>query len=657
MVAMLNDALSQAQALHASGHFADAIQICQRLLQQEPENIEAVHLCGISCYDGGQPQEAVAHLGKAATARPDSPSWRFDYGLALQAASRPAEAATAYQQSLAIRPDNPDGWCRLAVVLRKLQIWDQAAAAYQHALKLEPTSDEAAFGLANIFLHLQRWDEAIEQFRLTLTLCPRHPEAYNGLGQALKGALNPKEALPAFQQALAQRPRYFEALVNLGSTLQVLNRWTEAITAFQEALALAPDNPDVISCLGNALWDSRDFVSALAVHEHAIRLRPNHAPSYNNLGYALLGLRRYQEATAAFERSHRLNPSNIYTLCNLGNAQLAQNQLDQAFEFYRQALEVQPGFQLAIFNQSLVHLLRGDLKAGLPGYELRWLLKRQKFTAEVPKGLWRREIPPEGKTIFVCCEQGLGDTIQFVRFLPLLRAQGAKIVLRAQAELKQLLACMPSVTVVTSEDETLPPFDLYCLLLSLPLAFGTELSTIPNKIPYLTSPSEKTAFWKEKLRNTNGPKIGIVCSGGTTHRNDYNRSIPLSSLKPLAAAVGGPLYIVQKELRADDVETLASSPEFVSLASEIGDFTDTAGIIANLDLVISADTSVAHLAGAMGKPVWIMLPFAPDWRWMLNRSDSPWYPTMRLFRQPSPNNWTSVINEVGLALSEFRPNH
>jgi hypothetical protein len=653
---MMNEVFAQARAHHAAGRFADAVQACQQILQREPENIEAVHLCGVSCYDNGQAPEAVIHLEKATIARPDSPAWRFDFGLALQAAGRPAEAAAAYQQSLALRPDNPDGWCRLAVVLRKLQAWDEAAAAYRHALSLEPTSEEAAFGLAGIFLHQQRWDEATAKFRQTLALRPRYPEAYNGLGLALKGALNPKEAMPAFQQALVQRPRYLEALINLGSTLQVLDRWTEAVAVFQEALAIAPNNPEVIGCLGNAWWDSRDFTSALAAHEHAIRLRPEHAPSYNNLGYALLGLRRYREATAAFERSLSLDPANIYTLCNLGNAQLAQNRLDRAFEFYRQALEARPGFELAIFNQSLVHLLRGDLPAGLPGYELRWLLKRQKLAIEVPKGLWQRETPLEGKTLFVCCEQGLGDTLQFVRYLPLLQARGAKIVLRAQPALKKLLAAMPGVIVVTTEDETLPPFDLYCLLLSLPLAFRTELGTIPAEIPYLASPVDKTALWRKKLGDPNGPKIGLVCSGGAAHRNDYNRSIPLAAFKPLAASPGGRLFLVQNEVRADDVETLAGTPEIISLAAEIDDFTDTAAIVANLDLVISADTSVAHLAGAMGKPVWVVLPFAPDWRWMLDRSDSPWYPTMRLFRQPAAGDWPAVLAQVAAELRTFRRN-
>jgi hypothetical protein len=350
----------------------------------------------------------------------------------------------------------------------------------------------------------------------------------------------------------------------------------------------------------------------------------------------------------------RLCPDDLISLCNLGNVFLAQNRLDEALRCYRRTLAIQPGFCQALFNESLVLLLKGDLKAGFRGYELRWLLQRQALENLPPREKWCGDRPVAGQTLLVCCEQGLGDTLQFVRYLPLLQARGAKVILRVQPSLKALLLPLPNLTLVSSEDKILPPFDHYCLLLSLPLAFGTELATIPAEVPYLQPPPEKVAYWRKNINHYSGPKIGVVCSGSPEHRNDYSRSCPLSAFKLLAAALGVRLYLIQKHLNPADTETLAGSPEFVDLSSELTDFTDTAAIIANLDLVISVDTSVVHLAGALGKPVWTLLPYAPDWRWMLSREDSPWYPTMRLFRQPTPGDWTSVLDRVSAALKTLR---
>jgi ADP-heptose:LPS heptosyltransferase len=301
-------------------------------------------------------------------------------------------------------------------------------------------------------------------------------------------------------------------------------------------------------------------------------------------------------------------------------------------------------------------LLQGDFANGLPKYEQRWALKLAGLQpGDFASPLWHGE-DPAGRTILLYSEQGLGDTLQFARYAPDVAKRGAKVILYVHPPLKELLSSLPGVDRVISLNEPIPAHDLRCPLLSLPLAFKTNLNSIPATIPYLEAPPGKAESWQMRFASCAGPKIGIVCSGSAQHHNDHNRSIPLASFKPLAEAAGGPLYLIQKEVRPDDEVTLSGSPEFVSLASEINDFSDTAAIIANLDLISAVDTSIVHLVGAMGKPIWTLLAFPPDWRWMLDRTDSPWYPTMKLFRQSAAGNWSAVLAQVASELRSYRGN-
>jgi tetratricopeptide (TPR) repeat protein len=636
----------QAQAFAAAGHFDQAAMLCERLLQQEPNQASVLHLCGVSHLHSNQVKQAVTRLRSAALARADDPTIWFDLGLAQQAAEHPTDAEASYYHVISLKPDHAGAWSRLTAVYRRLARWDEAAKSCRRAIELAPNEPELDYALGNILLEQQQWREAAASFRHALAKRPRYPDAFNGLGQALKKARKYEEARSAFEQALALRPRYLEALFNLGTTLQALEHWSEAALVYKTALEIVPSSIEVLGNLGNSLWSAREFAAAAAIHRKALALRQDYAPAHNSLGNALLGLKRFAEAKAEFEQALALSPNEPNTLCNLGNVFLAQNQIDKAIGYYQRALQHEPGFRQAVFNEGLVLLLKGDLRAGLPHYELRWVLKQQALEDQPPRENWQGDLPVDGKTLLVCCEQGLGDTLQFLRYVPLLKARSAKVILRIQETLRPLLLDMPDVTIVSAKDDELPAFDHYCLLLSLPLAFGTDLTTIPNNVPYVQAPATKAAYWRYRLDRFPGKKIGIVCSGNPQHKNDYNRSCPLAAFKPLAAAAGNTLFLLQKEIRPTDTAVLADSPEFINLSAELNDFTDTAAIVANLDLVIAVDTSVVHLTGAMGKPVWVVLPFAPDWRWMLDRSDSPWYPSMRLFRQPKPDDWASVMAQV-----------
>lgn len=573
-------------------------------------------------------------------------------GAALQAADQIQASITAYNRCIELKADHVEAWCRLASAHQQLKQLNQAAIAYQRALELAPTFAEAACNLGGILLGLGRTSEAIETFQHALANKPHFPEAQNGLGIALKNTNHYPEAIAAFQQALALRPQYAEAWFNLGNTLQSLERWPDSIEAYRKAQEIGPPSHDVLNNLGLALWSMREFSAATVAHEKAVALKPESAEAYNNLGNDLLALGRHEEAAVKFKRAITLRPGYREALCNLGNVFVAQNRTDDAIEAYRHAA-ADTAFPDADYNEALALLLKGDFAHGLPKYESRWAskssgLKPRSYTQ--PR--WQGEAI-DGRTILLHSEQGLGDTLQFLRYIPLVAKRGAKIILCVQPPLQNLLAAFPGVDHVLTNNESPPPFDFYCSLLSLPLIFKTDLHSIPATVPYIAAQAVKTSLWREKLSVNHGLKIGVVCSGNPKHKNDHNRSLPLSSFAPLTAITGRQLYVLQKELKPADMATVTISDAFINLSHELTDFTDTAAIIANLDLVISVDTSIVHLAGAMGKPVWTLLPYAPDWRWMLGRSDSPWYPALRLFRQPAPREWAPVMAAVAAKLGEL----
>lgn len=325
---------------------------------------------------------------------------------------------------------------------------------------------------------------------------------------------------------------------------------------------------------------------------------------------------------------------------------------DEALASYEKALAIQPDFADAHFCESDLWLLIGDFARGWPKYEWRWnstLFPSAARHFALPP--WLGTEPLDGKTILLHSEQGLGDTIQFCRYVPLVAKRGARIILEVEKSLVGLMRNLSGVAEVIAKGEPLPSFELHCPLASLPLAFATRLETIPADVPYLSIPLPCSERWQRKLAQISGLRVGISWAGNPNFRNDHNRSIGLQSLSPLLSHPTAQFVSLQKDLRVGDLELLQNHPQVIHLGAEIGSFVDTAAIISMLDLVISSDTSVVHLAGALGSPIWTLLPHAPDWRWLLDRDDSPWYPTMRLFRQPVPGDWRSVIAAVRAALS------
>jgi Tfp pilus assembly protein PilF len=461
-----------------------------------------------------------------------------------------------------------------------------------------------------------------------------------------------REAEQLYRQVLARQPEHADAIHFLGVIAHQVGRNDIAVGLIRRAIALNPNNADAHNNLGNALKDKGQLDEAIAAFRQAIALNPNIPEAHNNLGNVLTDRGQLDEAIAAFRRAIALRGNYAQAHNNLGNALKDERQLDEAIAAFRQAIALNPNIPEAHHNLSLALLTRGDFQQGWEEHEWRW---RCKDFPSAPRNFaqpqWDgREL--EGRTLLLHTEQGLGDAIQFVRYVPLAAQRGGKIIIECQAELQRLFQTMDERCQIVPRGQPLPGFDLHCPLLSLPRVFRTTLANVPKEAPYLHADAEDAGRWENRLADDSLiVKVGLAWAGSPTHKNDRNRSIKLARLAPLGQVPGARFFSLQKGEAAAEAKTPPTGMELVDWTEELKDFADTAALIANLDLVIAVDTAVVHLAGAMGKPVWTLSPYVSDWRWLLDRDDSPWYPTMRLFRQPARGDWDSVITRVADALS------
>jgi tetratricopeptide (TPR) repeat protein len=465
------------------------------------------------------------------------------------------------------------------------------------------------------------------------------------------------EALRFLTQALRINSGSAEAMSNLGLALHATERFEEAIAWYRNALEIAPDHPEILYNLGNACLELGRIDEALANFDAVLAKSPGHVGALVNRGNTLLRFNQPVKAIASYDNALAALPRHPQILTNRGHALRRLDRPAEALADFDAALAADPEFAEAHFEAAMTRLCLGDFDAGWKSYEWRWrtgAFARHRPQFQAP--LWLGDAPVSGKTILLHAEQGMGDTIQFIRYAPLLAGEGAKVVCEVQPELLPLLAQLKDVTII-ARGEPLPAFDLHCPLLSLPLAFGTRLETIPAAVPYLAAQVERLAEWRDRLALAEPlaarPRAGFVWSGQTSHKNDANRSIPLARLAALFEDPPVQCVSLQSDLRDADGEVLRRLPNLVHLGGVLRDFADTAAAISLLDVVISVDTAVAHLAGALGKPVVILLPHAADFRWLRVREDSPWYPTAKLFRQPAFGDWGSVIGRLHAELRQL----
>lgn len=427
----------------------------------------------------------------------------------------------------------------------------------------------------------------------------------------------------------------------------------EAERLYRKVLQQTPDDPYACHQLGLICRDQGDFKRALGLIATTVRRKPDWPEAHSNHGLVLNDLARYEDALASFDRALAIEPNRIAALYNRGNALLGLNRIGEAAVHFERVIELQPEHAGAQLNSAIARLSLGDFRSGWRRYEWRWRTPdRVAGRRHFAEPLWLGDAELDGRTILLHAEQGLGDTIQFARYAPVVAQRGAKVVLEVQPSLKTLMTQLAGISLIVGRGEPLPRFDLQCPLLSLPLALGTELTTIPDRTPYLSASDAGFAKWSARLPLDAGLRVGLAWSGNPDLKNDRNRSIPLQQLSPLWSVPGIQIVSLQRDVRPGDLRLLDRTARIVRLGTEWVDFADTAAVIAMLDLVIAVDTAVAHLAGAVGKPVWLLLPFAADFRWMVDRDDSPWYPTARLFRQIKRGDWSSVIRVVRDELSK-----
>jgi Tfp pilus assembly protein PilF len=525
----------------------------------------------------------------------------------------------------------------------------QAAARYRRILKAHPNSADACAKLAGLYERQGQSGAAIECYRRALALQSDSADCHKGLATLLHRQGKFQEAADSYRNALSIRPDDFEIHYSLGVALHQMGELPLAGRSYARALELNPKCADACTNLGALYLDLGDLTTAAKLQRQALQLNPGISHVHVNLGIILFRQGDCAGAIDSFHRALAIDPKHAVAHCNLGFALELQGNLKGAEECYRRSLACNPESAEPRFYLGAIHLLQGDFAHGWQEYEARWGTREfAPIRRSLPQPLWRGE-PLNGARILLHAEQGLGDTIQFVRYATAVAARGGQVILEVQSQLRRLLANSPGVSEVVTRNEALPQFDWHCPLLSLPLAFATGLADIPGATPYLQAEADALRATSGLLEPA-GLRVGLAWAGNPKHKRDRQRSIALAQLESLTQVAGTTFYSLQTGAAAQQAR---EAPAMKLIEIAIPDFADTAALIAGLDLVITVDTAVAHLAGALGKPVWILLHHMPDWRWLLERHDSPWYPTARLFRQVEPGNWQPVIAELRAHLEGF----
>lgn len=574
--------------------------------------------------------------------------------MALSRHGRPDEAIALYRQILESRPDFSEAHNNLGNALGRVGLTQEAVSSYREAIRHRPHYPEAQNNLGIALARQGKVNEAATHFEEALRQRPEYPEAHNNLGNASRTLGRLDQAVACYRKALAQRPAYPEAQNNLGNALAEQGKLEEAVACYQEALRLKPSYAEAHNNLGNTLSRSGQTAEAVEYYRRALRLNPDYAEAYNNLGNALTEEGGLAEAVACYREALRLKPDYAEAQNNLGITLGKQRKYGESGDCFREALRLNPEYADAHLNRALSWLQSGQFEQGWVEYEWRWRA-RNAARPDFAQPAWNGE-PLHGKPILLYVEQGLGDTFQFIRYAPLVKRRGGFVILECQPQLAPLLSRCQGIDRLVAKGSPAPEFQSHCALLSLPAALRTTLTTIPSEVPYLFADPSLINRWRRRLAGLDGYQIGINWQGNPQYKGDRHRSIRLEHFAALAELPGVRLISLQKGLGSEQLEECRDRFEVTELNEPIdesaGAFMDTAAILMNLDLFITSDTAVAHLAGGLGVPTWLALSWTADWRWLDRRADSPWYPTLRLFRQGEPGDWNSVFRQMA---DELRP--
>jgi len=677
-------AFEKALALHQSGQLDAAQDGYNQILTQQPRHGDALHLMGVLAAQRDAHAQAAEWIAQAIAVDPHKADYHYNLGIALQGLGQlPAAIASydraidlqpghtnahtncgnawyllgnfqaaleSYEAALALDPADPAIHSNRGNALQSLGQLEQALACYAQALTLAPDFVDALMNQGNALKALKRHAAAAESYRKVIERVPGHVEAHFQYGNVCEATQQWDQALASFDRALALQPRLAQAHYNRGVVLQALQLTEAAIVAYEQAIHCEPLHAKALSNRGVLLQAQQRFDAALHSYTQAIAADPKLSGAYFNRGNTWRDMRRWDDAVADYQAALALDPSGADIHNNCGRLYWQTGDFEAALRSFDLALAADPQYDGAKANKSLVLLLLGDFANAWPLYEWRWRGSLPKLERR-HQGFPALQINASlaGKTVLLHCEQGFGDTIQFCRYASAVAALGARVVLEVPRPLLGVMQSLQGVSHLVAEGvdpvSAGESIDFQCPLLSLSLAFQTDLASIPSSTRYLHSQDAKLLAWRKRLGPAQRPRVGLVWSGNTKHQFDRERSIPLQQL--LRYLPSGVDYVcLQKEVRASDQAALDASAHIQNFASELNDFDDTAALVECMDWVISVDTSVAHLAGALGKPLCLLLPFVPDWRWLLERETSPWYPSATLYRQKALDDWDSVLTRL-----------
>lgn len=653
--------LNLAQALRSLGRDEEALRACDRALALDRSLAGAYRTRAAALISLGRREEALASAAQAVRLAMQDAGAHADLGVALEAVGRQREALECFDRAVALDPALAEAHHNRALLLSRSADHQRALESFDRALALQPHNAAVHFNRANTLKEMGRLEDAVQGYSLALAIEPGNPGALRN--RAVAHVLMGQHA-NAFQDYEALRVLGKDSttdLIGRGTALVRLGRFREALSDLERAVELFPDEVDAHVQRGVALMNLQCDAEAVESFDRALALRPDVPDVLNNHGVALTRLGRMDEALSSLIRSSVVYGINPDTDTNMAIVLKAVGRHREAAAHFSRALASRPDDPNAQFGLACLYLSLGEFDRGWSYYEARFRvpeLGNPERLFNVPR--WNGKVPLAGKTLLVYAEQGLGDVIQFCRYLPLLADCGARVVFEVMPNLKALLSTLPGEFQIVGRGESLPPAD-YCIpLLSIPLALNSRLDTIPARVPYLAAQTERVARWTERLRDLSGLRVGIAWQGNPAlekHVWARGRSIPLAALQPLAQLSSVSLIALQKGPGTEQLREVSFRDRILDLGPDFDSgpdaFLDTAAVMANVDLVISSDTSIAHLAGALGRPVWAALNSNPDWRWLLDRSDSPWYPTMRLFRQPASGGWAPVVAAITEAIDSL----
>jgi tetratricopeptide (TPR) repeat protein len=596
-----------------------------------------------------QRRASAKHSARSSsTPRCDTPAAFFEAGLRLLKAGQLAEADKCARQALALDADHADTLHLMGLLCFAAKQNALAVEWFAQAIRQNPNVADYFSNLGTVLQQQDRLDEAVKSFDRALILKPDFAEAWYKLGEILRQQKRADEALLSYDQALKVNPRYREATNGAALVHFDAGRYDEAILLFDRSLAIDPGQAGAFHLKAICQLRLQRFTEALANCTIALELSPDHPEITNNVGLILQRLARNEEALGYFDKAIALKPQFALAFNHRGTSLSELRRFDEALASFGTAIAIEPDYADAHWNRALLQLLLGDFAGGWAAREWGRKSKAVGFVdRQFTQPMWLGDAVVAGKTVLLHSDEGLGDTIQFSRYATMVANLGAKIILEVQDAVHPLLSAIDGVSLCLPKTGTvLPDFDLHCPLSSLPLSFGTRLETIPSAVSYLPAPPpERVQTWQARLSAHDKLRVGLVWSGNPAHGNDRNRSMKLATLSPILD-VDVHFVSLQKDARPDDKAALLQQTAIVDLTDHLSDFAETAALMSCLDLVITVDTSVAHLSGALGRPTWILLPYTPDYRWLLDRDDSPWYPTVRLFRQSESRDYASMLARV-----------